>query len=519
MLSMYKQITIKTLKKQGKANQDIAAAMQCHRNTVRNILSHDHFIERQTRERLSYFSSCKNRIKELLKSDISRLRIWEILRDEQGNTKSYIALCSFIRRHFPAPVESFVVQQTNPGQEAEVDFGFLGKIKTSAGVVKKVWGFVMVLAYSRHAFYSIAFDQSSSTFISLHMAAFSSFGGVPKRIKYDNLKAAVLKNSRYELEFNRTFMEFSSHYGFVIVPCTPYQPQQKGKVESGIGYMEGNFWAGRTFTDEHDCERQLTHWMNTIANKRVHGTTKRIPAEVFSSEEKQAVLVLPQEPFIFFDSVMRLVKPNCHVNFQNNYYSVPFRHVGTSVEVRWQGNIITIYADEKQIARHVMSEKTGQYVTSESHFPQDKVFSATTYQAKHEQKMRAIGSSSHTFFLAVVKEDPKGWVKTIRGITGLAHQFGNETVEKALKRALVFNALHLGTVRGICEKHLENAPVEPFLLRSEYQESSKQEKQDSIIPLSSEKDSGSRDLSYYAPLTAMMHIDAVIQEEGGTVLA
>src|SRR3989344_2449216 len=124
MLSMYQQITVKTLKKQGEAIQDIAATLRCHRNTVRNILSRDRFTKKQTRERSSYFSSYKDRIKTLLDSDISRLRIWEILRDEQGSIKSYIALCSFIRRQFPKQPEAFIVQHCLPGEEAEVDFGY-----------------------------------------------------------------------------------------------------------------------------------------------------------------------------------------------------------------------------------------------------------------------------------------------------------------------------------------------------------------------------------------------------------
>src|SRR3989338_8058155 len=359
MLSMYHQITVKILKKQGEAIKDIASSLKCHRNTVRNILSRDCLTDKQTRERSSYFSSYKDRTKTLLDSDISKFRIWEILRDEQGSTKSYIALCSYIRRQFPKQPKAFVVQHGLPGAEAEVDFGYLGKIKTADGRMRKIWGFVMVLAYSRIAFYGIVFDQSVATFIALHMAAFAYFGGIPKRIKYDNLKAVVLKNSRYDLELNGEFLRFAGHYNFVIAPCTPYQPQQKGKVESGIGYLEGNFWAGRTFADEQDCERQLTVWMNTVANRRVHGTTKLIPADIFAAEEKQALRVPPQEPFVFFNSVLRLVKPNCHVNFQNNYYSVPHQYVGKTVEVRWQGAVVTMYGDNGEIARHVITPRTG----------------------------------------------------------------------------------------------------------------------------------------------------------------
>lgn len=527
MLSMYQQITVKTLKKQGEAIRDIAASLKCHRNTVRNILSRECLMDKQTRERSSYFSSYKDRIKTLLDSDISRLRIWEILKGEQGSIKSYIALCSYIRRQFPKHKESYVVQQTQPGEEAEVDFGYLGKVTTSGGVVKKIWGFVMVLAYARHAFYGIAFDQSVATFIALHTGAFSFFGGIPKRIKYDNLKAAVLKNSRYDLELNETFLRFAGHCNFIIAPCTPYQPQQKGKVESGIGYMEGNFWAGRTFTDEHDVEKQLNRWTDTIANVRIHGTTKRIPRDVFLTEEKRYLQPLPDTSFLYTPCVSRRVGANCHIMYENSYYSVPFSCVGETVEITVSGETVRITIEGKSLALHVRSHILGTYVTNPSHYPPYKIYSQTGYQARYEEKMHTIGENAHAFFTRCVKEDPKGWVKTVRRILGLVPTYGNETVDKAIARALAYGAIRSSVVRGICEKKLENSPIEPFLLSRTFhddpsvdivahvagesvgkrQQEGKQEKPADMM----------RDLSYYASLTEMRGIDTDAKETPTTV--
>ena len=95
------------------------------------------------------------------------------------------------------------------------------------------------------------------------------------------MKTAVLKNQHYELDFNQDFLEFSSHYNTVIIPCEPYSPEQKGKVESGIKYLEMNFISGRTFTDSTDLKRQLRDWMDNHANQRIHGTTKRVPFELY----------------------------------------------------------------------------------------------------------------------------------------------------------------------------------------------------------------------------------------------
>ena len=99
---------------------------------------------------------------------------------------------------------------------------------------------------------------------------------MPKRLKVDNLKAAVQRNQRYELEFNQDFLEFARHYTTVIVPCTPYSPEQKGKVESGIKYLQQNFVNGRVFTDSRDIAHKLKDWMTSYANQRVHGTGIRL---------------------------------------------------------------------------------------------------------------------------------------------------------------------------------------------------------------------------------------------------
>jgi hypothetical protein len=129
---------------------------------------------------------------------------------------------------------------------------------------------------------------------------FAYFGGVPKKLKVDNMKTAVVRNTRSELEFNVGFLEFAKQYGFIVKPCTPYSPQQKGKVEAGIKYLQGNFINGRTFLDDHDIARQLTAWMQTYANQRMHGTTRKISWEQLVSQERSRLMPLPEEEYAFF---------------------------------------------------------------------------------------------------------------------------------------------------------------------------------------------------------------------------
>lgn len=491
MLTMYQQITIKTLKNQGKTNKDISLELNCHRNTVHNILSRLKIVEKQTREKSSYFDKYSDLIKKYLDQKVSRLRIHEILKAEYTINRTYDALCKYIQVNFPKHREAYVVQETDAGETAEVDFGYLGLVKDiGSGLMKKAYVFIFTLCFSRSSFYCVTYSQSVKSFIEAHIKAFTYFGGVTKRVKIDNLKSAVLKNRRYDLEFNRDFLEFSHHYNFVITPCTPYEPQQKGKVESAVGYTKKNFMAGRVFIDSHDLEMRLHEWMVDYANRRTHGTTKQIPEEQFIKEEKNLLQSLPDTEFSFYESFIRKVSVNCHINLDNNYYSVPYQYVDRSVEARSDKNLVRIYSDNEEIAVHLKSTGQGQYVTNQSHFPPDKCYSSTSFQQKYEDKMRLIGTSCLEFFNLVIKKDPSSWGRTIRKTLGLASEVGNDRIEAAVRRAIYFNAIDFNTIKNIIDDNLENLELEKKIVDGST----------SLTTMSQEKDQSNnmdRELNYY----------------------
>ncbi len=345
---MHQQITIKTLKEQGKSNASIARDLQVHRNTIRNVLNHQ-VTEKQTRNKPSVFAPYQERITTLIKTGMTKQRIWDLLNAECPLPATYSGLLKYVQSlHLFTPRTAYVVQQTAPGEEAEVDFGYAGLIQTPSGPVK-VWFFIMTLSYSRHSYYGMATDQSVQTVLTLHEDAFRHFGGVPKTIKLDNFKAAIIKNKNYDIEFNPHYLSFSSHYHFIIKPCTPRQPNQKGKVESGVKYVKENFLPGRLFKTLQDFQNQLTHWMNHIANVRTHGTTKRIPKDMFLAEEQSTLQPLPQHPFVLIPTFRRKVKLNCHVQYEEAYCSVPSQYVGQIVDVRLTNHLIEIQDDKGTI--------------------------------------------------------------------------------------------------------------------------------------------------------------------------
>ncbi len=455
MLSMYKQITVKTLHEQKKKKAEIARTLECHRNKVSNILNRDKLIEKQTRDKSSIYLPYKETIKTWLEKDkLTRVRIHDKLKEEYKTHGSYDALRRFIQKHIPQPIEAFGVQEHLPGAEMEVDFGDIIVYLERTRRKVKFQLLAFVLPFSGKKYYELCENQKAETFYTGFKNAFSFYGGVAKNVKPDNLKAAVNKNSRYILEFNQSFLEFSYHYRFCINPCTPYSPQQKGTVEAGVKYAQANFVPGRQFQDKEDLVHQLKEW-TTMINKRVHGTTKEVIDERFERLEKIKLMPLPSEEFSFFNRAERLVGLNCHIHFENNYYSVPFSYVKKTVTVRWDHSTMRIVYQGEELALHkIYTGGQGRYVTVRAHMPSEKIYSETEYQMRHETKMRIIGINALKYFIMLRKKQPGHWRQTIRPLYGFAAEYGAEAVEKALGRALAYGALDTRIIKNILDRKL-----------------------------------------------------------------
>lgn len=465
MLTMYKQITIHTLHKQGLRQSEIARQLDCHRHTIANVLNRKQFTEKQSRTKGSLFDPYETQIKEWInKKDVTVLRMYEILTETYKLKSTYVNLCKYIQVHFPKQPEAFGVQITEPGEVCEIDFGYLGMIHGPLGKLVKTYGLVVVLTYSRLGFYAITYDQRLETLTREMENAFLYFGGVPKRLKVDNMKTAILKNQHYDLEFNQDFLEFAYHYNTVITPCAPYHPEQKGTVESGVKYLQKNFIAGREFENEADIRRKLKEWMDTYANQRIHGTTRKIPAAVFKDIEATKLQQLPDEDFAFFNRSVRKVQSNCHVHIENNYYSVPGNLVGKDVTIRFNASLVRIVSEGEQVALHIKSAGAGNYVTQRHHLPDYKVYSQTEYQERFEEKMADIGESAHAYFRMLLETKESYWARIARGILGLSELYGKEAVNLSLKRALYYKAIDLTTIKNILEKKLYLLETEPRLL-------------------------------------------------------
>jgi transposase len=458
MLNMNKRIAIQQLLAVGCTHQAIAGQLKCHRNTVGNIKKEAPLKEKPEREPPPHpLDPHRAWITDKLAEKLSFVRIAEDLRELQGYAGGYNALRRYVKsRRLKPKGEAYTVLHTAPGEEAQVDFGYFGLTPDNTGKRRKTWVFVMTLGFSRLGFYCHAYDQSVATFIDCHEQAFAHFGGVPARVKIDNLKAGVIEHGRYAIAFNRQYQDYAKHAGFLIHACAVRKPEQKGKVESGVKYVKYNFFAGRSFRDENDLKARLRKWQDQAANRRVHGTTREIPAEVFAQQEKAHLQPLPTGGWETMAYAVRKVGKTCHIVFEKNYYSVPYAYIDREVTLSAGKNLVMVSDEQhERIATHLrVTDAVGVYRTDPSHYPPHKSKSQTEYQAEHAQQMAQIGEHAAGFFEQYREKHGNYWARGIKGIIALTGNYDRRTVDLACKRAGEFEAYSYQVVCRICRTGL-----------------------------------------------------------------
>lgn len=310
-------------------------------------------------------------------------------------------------------------------------------------------------------FVQIVFDQTVMTFIDCHKKALKYFGGVPKSIKIDNLKSAVLEADFYEPIFQKTYASFANYYGFMAEPCRVYTPTDKGKIESNVKYVKNNCFKGREFKDIEEAKTFQSTWLEEITNSRIHGTTKRVPREVFLTIEKEKLLPLPMEEYMLSDIREATVASNCHITYRNNYYSVPYQYIAEVVTVTVQNNLLKVYTRDKEIALHLLlKDVKGMYQTDKSHYPDKKTITTEEIKSRLREEMSSIGSNALRFYDIFMDISSKKYeYRSISGILSLRKTYDAKTIDNACHRACIYGALKYKVVKNICEKGIEWLPI------------------------------------------------------------
>jgi transposase len=390
--------------------------------------------------------------------------IWQKLVKDHAFQGAYDAVWRFVQDLEPDRPEGTVRVEVQPGEEAQVDFGYVGSvIDLRTEQPRKCWAFVMTLSWSRHQYVEFVFDQKVETWLRLHRNAFSYFQGVPRRVVLDNLKAAIIRASIEDPEVQRSYRDLAEHYDFLIAPCRPRTPQHKGKVESGVHYVQRNFMAVHEPKDLYQANDQVLDWIEKWAGQRIHGTTRHKPLERFREVEQAALLPLPSEAYDLAVWNQLLVGRDCYVNFELSYYSAPDRLRGQAVWVRAGLTSVRIY-DElyKLVALHGRAKEPGERLTVLGHLPPEKVAGLVSTRQFCQDQATLIGPDTAEMVRRLLAEKPIDRLPSVKRLLKLEQHYGRLRLERACGRSLQFDDCTPGTVRRILERNMDLAALPPM---------------------------------------------------------
>ncbi|HSW44545.1 MAG TPA: IS21 family transposase [Phycisphaerae bacterium] len=393
-------------------------------------------------------------------------RIWQDLRDENGFADSYQSVQRFVRDLQTGNPQPFRRMECEPGQEVQIDFGKAAPIVEPDGRRRRPHLFRIVLSCSRKAYSEAVYRQTTDDFLRCLENAFWSFGGVPRTGVPDNLKAAVIQADWYDPELNPKIQSFCEHYGIAILPTKPRTPRHKGKIERGVGYAQSNAIKGRTFSSLAEQNRFLQEWETHIADKRIHGTTRRQVGNVFTEIERPALLPLPAGRFPFFAEAKRKVNRDGHVEVAKAYYSVPPEYLGREVWARWDGRLVRIFNSHfQQIALHVQAEP-GKFSTQDEHIPAAKRSGVERGATSLLEKASRIGPQAGRWSEQMLHQRGIEGVRVLMGLISLTKQHPSESIEQACQTASTHGAYRLRTIRELLKRQADRQ--EPFEFLDEH---------------------------------------------------
>ena len=386
---------------------------------------------------------------------------------ERGFLGSYDAVYRFVRSLEPQTPDATVRVECAPGEEVQVDFGAAGKLLDPlTHTLRTAWVFVMTLAWSRYQYAEFVFDQTIASWLRLHVNAFAFFGGVPARVVTDNLKAAIVLALRDDPLVQASYRECAEHYGFLIAPCRVRTPQHKGKVEQGgVHYLKRNFLGGRTPTSITQANADVLEWCRTTAGERVHGTTFAQPRERFESREQAALCPLPATAYDLALWKQVTAHRDCHIVFDNAFYSVPFRLIGQQLRLLSESATVQIYTDDYTlITTHSRARQAGERHTHPDHLPPDKLPGLELTREGCLAAAADIGEATTTMVKALLEDPSLDRLRTAGRLLRLREQYGERRLEDACARAVAFGDPRYVTVKGVlggATLETESEPVTP----------------------------------------------------------
>jgi transposase len=442
--------------REGLKAAQIAGVLGLDPKTVAYWLGQERFRPRRATPRASKLDPFKPQIRQMLeKYPYSAAQVWQRLR-EQGFAGGYSLVKAYVRTVRPQRQPAFLKLAFAPGECVQVDWGSFGSVRVGQ-TTRRLSFFVLVLCYSRLMYVEFTVSQTMEHFLACHQHAFEFMGGVPQTVMVDNLKSAVLKRALGQAPvFNPNYEAFSKHYGFRIVPCNVGKGNEKGRVENGVGYVKKNFLAGLDIADFSMLAPAVTHWLDTVANVRVHGETHKPPLELWQSE-KPHLSPLPVHPFDIATVSQVRASRQFRITLETNRYSVPAHLAGQSLTLKTYPDRLCLYHQHQLVARHRRSYD--RHLDFEDPDHPKPLLEQRKKARDHKIFMRflALSPQAELYYrqLELRRLNPHHHV---RQIVALSDLYPHDAVARALADALEYGAFAADYIANLLEQRARFTP-------------------------------------------------------------
>jgi transposase len=416
----------------------IAQRLHCSRHTVAAALKRDQPPTRQLSRRASLLDPHRAKIDALLAKypNLSAVRVREeIARGPQGYSGSASIVRRYLRKIRPARGRVYQEVHYEPAQAMQVDWGECGRVRIGA-TTRRVSVFVATLCYSRLMFIEFTLSQRKEEFYRGLVHALGFFGGSPRAVIFDNLKAAVLNGSGRAACLHPEFLALCGYFCMQPIACERRDPESKGIVEAGVRYVKHNALAGRAdeLTRFEDYLALAPQWRDEVANVRVHEAIRERPVDRFE-RERSLLRALPAIPFDTDELAPAVVTPHARVEFDGNRYSVPPRFVRRPVMIRANRHELRILHDGQIVAHHVRRHDRGQLIVLTAHRLAALALRQRSRGSALESAFDALGPEARQFHLRLKSQPLKTGVH-LRRLLGLARLYGAAELLAAIVRAL-----------------------------------------------------------------------------------
>lgn len=417
--------------------------------------------------RLSYFQA------ELIKPKATRMILWEEYRRDNAEGYSYSQFCEHLSRSL-MKTKAVMHLDHKPGEFLEFDFAGdkLGYVDPDTGEYTDCSVLVCVLPFSGYTYVEALLDQTREELMHGLNNCLAYIGGIPRNITGDNLKPWVKKAHRYEPSFTEYAQQWSLHYQTNLTATRVRKPKDKASVESHVNVVYRRIYAAiRNETPRSLNElNQLILKHLELLNTRVRQQHQHTRKEMFLMHEKSTLSPLVQAPFVVKHTVKAKVQNNYHVMLgqDKSFYSVPYQHIGATVNIIYDKRHVEIYHQNQRIATHPRIFKRYGYSTLPEHMPPKHQFYRETRGWDAEdflKKASNVGSATiraieiiltHKYFI-------EQNYNSCLGLLRLADKYGKQRLENACKRAVAGPKVTYSVVKTILESNLDKAQLQEQL--------------------------------------------------------